>query len=102
MQGQGADEQLKIAEEKYKGLGQSEWQLRSRICEVVETMSSRLYGSLAFFCQAEKSSEVERRARAFLARVTTLNWLGQTREAWQSFSIWRRLKGELNTVAHVT
>lgn len=100
-QGQEADEQLKIAEEKYKGLGQSERQfevthLRGKLKQCKQDFT----GSLAFFRQAEKSSEVERRARAFLARVTTLNWLGQTREAWQNFTVWRRLKDELDTVAH--
>ena len=93
-QGHLAEVSLKLAGERYKTLGQTK-----KYCDVVHLIAKLMqckqcFGtSIDLLTIAEQSEDLERRVRAFLDRIATLHWLGQTREAWQSYAVWKRLRG---------
>jgi hypothetical protein len=80
--------------------------MQRRYCDVqhlrgkLRQCQQRFIDSLKFFQDAETSTDMERRVRAFLGRVNTLHWLGRTREAWQNFSTWNLHKKSLSEIGH--
>lgn len=92
-QGHLAEVNLNLASDRYKTLGQNK-----KYCDVVHLRAKLMqckqcFGmSIELLVKAEQSEDLERRVRAFLDRVATLHWIGQTREAWQCYATWKQLR----------
>lgn len=97
--GSEADKMLGMAADLYEKLGtQDRWYDVLHLQGKLRQCRQEYAKAIDKFLQVEQSPQLERRARGFLDRVNTLQWIGRVREAWQSMREWqayaKRLKSE--------